>query len=550
MVKSTKHNIALYIRVSTEEQAENPEGSIRNQEERLKEMIRFKNADAPFGEISGVFIDRARSGKDTNRPELQRMLAAIRRREITLVMVTELSRLSRSIKDFSGIWELMQACKCQFMSLRENFDTTTAAGEMVLYTVANIAQFERRQISERVTANFQSRASRGLYNGGVLPVGYKLIADKPGFLDIDEEQAEIVKAAFSAIQKKRTLTQAAKWLNENGYRVRQKTEGGGSRPRLGHFTVQNLSSILTNKSYLGIRTYKTKDGLKETKANWPAIINELTFHHVQNILSKSRKRKPESEKRYPFTLTGLISCGRCGERMVGKSAYGNSGKVPYYEHGWSTRKLGCIAKPCFDCSPFRVQAKKLEPAVWAKVEELLCNPIIAEKILNKAKAMHAKRTQTSETKRIKEKINSLKAQSELLAERLALIPKSVSPEPIFKQMEKIEEMKTKETARLRAIEQDSGPHEMPVSLSNYRAFIAGLQQLHAKENAHIAQERMIHALIHGIKIVSDGYEIEYLVGRDYVERELALASSPSQSFYGSNSLTSGGFDYTTIKSSL
>jgi DNA invertase Pin-like site-specific DNA recombinase len=103
-----------------------------------------------FLEITETFIDRARSGKDTNRPELQRLLlTAIRRREVTLVMVTELSWLSRSIKDFAEIWEMMQAHDCGFLSLRENFDTTTAAGEMVLYSLANIAQYERRQVSER-----------------------------------------------------------------------------------------------------------------------------------------------------------------------------------------------------------------------------------------------------------------------------------------------------------------------------------------------------------------------------------------------------------------
>ena len=69
--KSINHKIAFYIRVSTEEQAENPEGSIRNQEERLHQAVKLKNMEAPFGEAVGVFIDRARSGKDTNRPELQ-----------------------------------------------------------------------------------------------------------------------------------------------------------------------------------------------------------------------------------------------------------------------------------------------------------------------------------------------------------------------------------------------------------------------------------------------------------------------------------------------
>ncbi|MEK6578164.1 MAG: recombinase family protein, partial [Bdellovibrionota bacterium] len=150
--KAKAHKIALYIRVSTEEQAENPEGSIRNQEDRLRATVNFKNMEGSFGEIKEVFVDKAKSGKDTNRPELQRLLTAIRNQEVDLVMVSELSRLSRSIKDFSQIWEMMRAHGCGFYSLRENFDTTTAAGEMVLYTVANIAQFERRQCSERVSA--------------------------------------------------------------------------------------------------------------------------------------------------------------------------------------------------------------------------------------------------------------------------------------------------------------------------------------------------------------------------------------------------------------
>lgn len=86
----------------------------------------------------------------------------MRDQHVTLVMATELSRLSRSLKGFCDIWQTMKAHGCQFQSLREQFDTTTAAGEMVLYSIANIAQFERKQVSERVKANFAARAGRGL----------------------------------------------------------------------------------------------------------------------------------------------------------------------------------------------------------------------------------------------------------------------------------------------------------------------------------------------------------------------------------------------------
>ncbi|NDA64207.1 MAG: recombinase family protein, partial [Chitinophagia bacterium] len=84
--------------------ASNPEGSIKSQEQRLRQHVEFKNLDSNFGSITSIFIDRGKSGKNTNRPELQRLLKAIREKEINFVLVTELSRLSRSIKDFSEIW--------------------------------------------------------------------------------------------------------------------------------------------------------------------------------------------------------------------------------------------------------------------------------------------------------------------------------------------------------------------------------------------------------------------------------------------------------------
>ena len=119
--------IGAYVRVSTEEQAENPEGSIRNQEMRLRDYVKMKNQDQAFGEITEVFTDPGISAKDMNRPNLQRLLNKIRTKEINLVLVTELSRLTRSTKDFSLLWEFMSEHNCKFLSLRDNFDSTTPA---------------------------------------------------------------------------------------------------------------------------------------------------------------------------------------------------------------------------------------------------------------------------------------------------------------------------------------------------------------------------------------------------------------------------------------
>ena len=142
----SSYRIGIYIRVSTEEQAENPEGSIKNQEQRLRDYVKQRCADGVYGEVVQIYCDPGISAKDMNRPSLQRMLNHVRSGEINLVLVTEISRLTRSTKDFALLWEFLKEHGCKFQSLRDNFDTTTPAGEMILFTLANFAQFERKQL--------------------------------------------------------------------------------------------------------------------------------------------------------------------------------------------------------------------------------------------------------------------------------------------------------------------------------------------------------------------------------------------------------------------
>lgn len=555
-LKPTSRRIGIYIRVSTEEQAENPEGSIRNQEMRLRETIRLKNQESAFGEITEVFIDRARSGKDMLRPELQQLLSKIRSREIDLVMVSELSRLSRSIKDFSGIWEMMRSHGCGFQSLRENFDTTTAAGEMVLYTVANIAQFERRQISERVAANLESRASRGLYNGGTVPLGYKLIPEKLGHLEIDEEGAAMVRLAYKTFLETGGISATAKFLNTNGYRMKKETQGGNSAGRSGVFTVVNIDGILRNKAYIGIRRYKSANGsVKEVNACWPAILDHELFQSVQNELKKKEecKRKPESENRYPFLLTGLVRCASCNAHMIGKSAHGNSGKIPYYEHGWAARMQSVTLKKVCDCKPFRLQAKKLEPLVWAEVEKLLNSPEMAKSLIDELKVIHQERTQSSETKKCSEKIRQLSMQMDVLAERLSELPKSVSPAAIFKQMERLEEVRNLEEEKLSGLRAKEVVTDPPATFESYTELLAGLKQHAESEAGHITRDRIVRSLIHKVEVTPDGFRLHFHLGKGYIEGERArygrfpLGGSGSSnifSHFGSNRLTNGARERT------
>lgn len=552
---TTGLRIGAYIRVSTEEQADNPEGSIRNQEMRLRETVKLRNMEGNFGKIEKVFIDRAKSGKDTNRPELQKLLLAIRRKEIDLVLVSELSRLSRSIKDFSEMWELMKLHGCNFMSLRENFDTTTAAGEMVLYTVANIAQFERRQCAERVRANFVSRASRGLSNGGQVPMGYLLDPEKPGNMIVDPKTAAMVRKAFEVFLEKQTLTRTAAWLNENGYRVKRMPNGGGPWKRLGQFTFGTIHKLLTNPAYAGIRVYKDLKGeWREVPAVWEPIIAPKTFKKVQTMLKSNRHRfKPCSAGRYPYVLSGLVRCGVCGDTLSGKTAHGNSGKVGYYEHSWAQRKRACLVKKILLCEPKRIMAKRLEPVVWEKLVRLLNQPEFARGIIAEAKKLHEKKSRRPELARLQRRSRDLDAHLDSLTERLAELPKGVSATPIYRQMEKIEVEKSETEVAISSHNQGIGA-ELPAAFTAYENFLHAVQMVFggvltaealdpAKEDAC---RRLVKSLIHQVEVFPEKLRLHYYAGQSHTEREppnggsrLKVLKPEDAKNFGSRSLTIG-----------
>lgn len=523
MLKNKNFKIALYIRVSTEEQAENPEGSIKNQEQRLREAVAYRNRQSSFGDIAGIYIDAGISAKDMNRPRLQEMLRDIRLGNINLVLVTELSRLSRNNRDFLSMWDMMHDQKCSFMSLREDFDTTTAAGEMLLFQLMNFAQFERKQTSERVAANILARAGRGLYNGGSIPLGYKKNHEKSGYLEVDQEHAPTVKLAFDTFLKEGSLSRTARWLNDNGHKSKAHLEGGGSKMRLGHFTVDNLQILLRNKSYIGVKAYRQKGEWKETKAVWEAIVDEAVFHRVNEMLTKNKnKLKPINERtKHPYILSGVSFCMTCGDFMPGKSATGRNGKVPYYEHSWATKRESCLSKKTFKCDPHRVQAKKIEPLVWEEFCRFLDSKEFILSLMEKVKALHGQNDEEQERKRLKAKIGGLSSQLDALGERLAILPKSVSPGPLFKQMEKLEAAKKEHQERLLEVKEMNLEQRL-VSLETFESF-ANQAARTLKETTDFNVRRMIlQKFIRRVEIGIDSVKIYWNLDKEFYESELKL----------------------------
>lgn len=529
MSKNSNFKIGLYIRVSTEEQAENPEGSIKSQEQRLREAVNYKNRLFGFGEIVEVYIDAGISAKNMKRPKLQEMLLDVKMKRIDLIMMTELSRLSRSMSDFIKIWEILEKNHCRFMSLREDFDTTTSAGEMLLLSIMNFNQFERKQTSERVKANLIARSKRGLYNGGAVPLGYKL-TEQAGYLEIDQETSITIKKAFNKFLEIGSIALIAKWLNEKGYKTNLSREGGGSNMRVGHFTVDNLHRILINKMYISIKTFTAKGEVNECKAVWPAIIEEKTFKEVNELLKKNKsKYKPIKENKHPFLLSSVVFCKSCGDALIGKTANGKTKKFAYYGHSWATKRDSCLSKKILDCHPRRISAPVIEKMIWDEFQKFLKDEAFLKRLLDKVKDKFRNDDDLKERDRLRAKVYGINSQIEALAERIAFLPKGLSAASLFKHLEKLENNKKEVEQRL--LEYKALDYEKRlVQLSTLKKFTEYVSFL-IEENLSFEQNRRIlQKFIKRIEIGPESVKAYWNMDREFYETELSVSGNLSLSY--------------------
>lgn len=441
------NRVAIYLRVSTEEQAKILEGSLVSQRRRAEEYIEGQNRREPnWGMIVDVYCDEAKSGKDMNRPEFQRMLSDIRVGRINLVLASELSRLSRSIKDFCSLLDFFKEYKVKLVTLREQFDTTTAAGELMMFNLVNFNQFERKQTGERITANFTSRAERGLWNGGVIPLGYKRNPENPGNLLINEEESSSIKMIFQVFLETKNLRQTCLKLNAMGVRTKAYINSKGESRGGNKFTVASLHHLLTNATLIGMREINKKRGdIRQVKASWSAIINAEDFEVVQKILESNRRRfKPNDWKTYPYPLTGKIICGDCGRHLNGKSAHGKTQKHHYYDHN---RTLNAVGAPKHKCQIQRVRAGKFEDMILASLKSILSQPSLIKSAIAAYEISNNKELPLVESrlKAVSSEIKSHDKKAQNIMQRIEELPPDLSAELFYKRLteinRKIQELK-------------------------------------------------------------------------------------------------------------
>lgn len=373
--------IGAYVRVSTEEQANIADGSIDSQQHRLKAYLDLKNhQEKNWGRIVDFYIDDGYSAKDTKRPAYQKMIRDLRTGKINLILVTDLSRLSRNIADFCRLQDELASFKAKFHSIKEQFDSTSPSGEMMLFNLINLAQFERKQTSERVSLNFHSRALRGLSNGGCNILGYDRDPENSGKFIVNESEAIVVRRAFELYLDSRSLAETARRLQDEGHHPKVHSLKRARLARDGKWTLYSVRTVLKNMAYIGIREINKdnknvdQNDLKPwqryefVKAAWPAIVSKVVFDDVQKSLDdglRLEKQRLSTAETRVFLLSGIIRCGECGKALVGQSAHGKNQVHRYYGHSKIDKGN---SKPC---AIKNLRADAVETALLNYLDEII-----------------------------------------------------------------------------------------------------------------------------------------------------------------------------------
>lgn len=290
-----------YVRVSTENQMENY--SIEEQTDRLKSYCRAKDIA-----IVKFYTDGGCSGGTINRPALQELLKDIESRKIDTVIVYKLDRLSRSQKDtLMLIEDKFLSNHVDFISISENFDTSTPFGRAMIGILSVFAQLEKDQITERFTMGRIGRAKNGCYHGGAYaPTGYDYVN---GMLVVNEYEALQVKELYERFAAGHTIHDCWQYMQK-----KYTTKYGAWKSET---LVRN---VLKNQVYLG----KVKFKGMVYPGNHKPIITEDLFMEVQAVL-KTSKKGDNSCKRSPYRastlLSGLLYCGKCGARFHGEHGH-------------------------------------------------------------------------------------------------------------------------------------------------------------------------------------------------------------------------------------
>jgi site-specific DNA recombinase len=347
-----KLRCAIYTRKSSEEGLEQEFNSLDAQREACTAYISSQRSEG-WVALAGQYDDCGVSGGTLDRPALKQLLADIESGRVDVVVVYKIDRLSRALMDFAKLVEIFDRHNVTFVSVTQAFNTTTSMGRLTLNILLSFAQFEREVIGERIRDKIAASRKRGMWMGGVVPLGYQVIARK---LVIEEKEAGTVRMIFERFLELGSTALLAKSIAAEGIRGRRgKLVNKGS-----------LYKLLANQTYIGEVTHK---GAAYPGQHEPIISRKL-WDKVRSILQEGPwVRAGQTRAATPALLKGILY-GPAGTAMSPTHTRRGNRLYRYYV-SQAVLKHGPEA-----CLVRRVPAAEIEAAVVDQLRGMLRSPEI------------------------------------------------------------------------------------------------------------------------------------------------------------------------------
>ena len=363
-----KIRCAVYCRKSSEEGLEQDFNSLDAQRDAGLSYIQSQKHEGWLA-VPDRYEDGGFSGGNMERPALKRLLADIERGLVDCVVVYKVDRLTRALTDFAKLVELFDTHSVTFVSVTQSFNTTTSMGRLTLNVLLSFAQYERELTGERIRDKFAASRKRGLWMGGIPPLGYDVVNRK---LEVNDAEAELVCLIFRRFLELGSATRLVEELAVAGYRTKSWTTQDGKERQGKEIDKGFLYKLLNNRVYLGEAVHKGVSHPGEHQALIPAV----TWERVQSILAENGRRRGNATRaETPAPLKGLLRCAACGSAMT-PSHTRRRGRLYRYYTCTTAIKQGHAA-----CPVRSLAAGEAEALVLAQVRHLLRSPEIAARTL-------------------------------------------------------------------------------------------------------------------------------------------------------------------------
>ena len=298
MTEQKKMRCAIYTRKSSEEGLDQNYNSLEAQRDAGEAYIKSQQHEG-WALVKARYDDGGFSGGNMDRPGLKALLQDIRSGKIDVVIVYKIDRLTRALMDFSRLVEIFDAHGTTFVSVTQNFNTTSSMGRLTLNVLLSFAQFEREVTGERIRDKLAASAKKGIWMGGRLVLGYDLGDRK---LVINEHEAEQVRFVFKEYLKRDSIYDLLAAMQQRGIKTKSWKTAADKIVKPSPYTTSTVYVMLKNPLYIG--KIRHRDNVYD--GEHAAIIDPETWNRVQEKLQGRTRARGGKHKLRPFLLRGKI----------------------------------------------------------------------------------------------------------------------------------------------------------------------------------------------------------------------------------------------------